>query len=71
MSVGLWGGAGAAMSAFNYIGMEWGGSHLDRSNTTILRRGSFPGMVLTIMKYRAVTGWRRYWFADALAVTEA
>lgn len=29
------GGAGAVMSAFNYIGMEWG----------------FCGMVLTIMKY--------------------
>lgn len=29
------GGAGAVMSAFNYIGMEWG----------------FRGMVLTIMKY--------------------
>ena len=34
------GGAGAVMSAFNYIGMEWGGSHSGLLNT-----------VLTIMKY--------------------
>lgn len=45
------GGAGAVMSAFNYIGMEWGGSHSGLLNTVLRGEWGFRGMVLTIMKY--------------------
>ena len=39
------------MSAFNYIGMEWGGSHSGLLNTVLRGEWGFRGMVLTIMKY--------------------
>ena len=45
------GGAGAVMSAFNSIGMEWGGSHSGLLNTVLRGEWGFRGMVLTIMKY--------------------
>lgn len=36
------GGAGAVMSAFNYIGMEWGGSHSGLLNTVLRGEGGLP-----------------------------
>ena len=41
------GGAGAVMSAFNYIGMEWAGSHSGLLNTVLRDEWGFRGMVLT------------------------
>ena len=41
------GGAGAVMSAFNYIGIEWAGSHSGLLNTVLRDEWGFRGMVLT------------------------
>lgn len=41
------GGAGAVMSAFNYIGIEWAGSHSWLLNTVLRDEWGFRGMVLT------------------------
>ena len=41
------GGAGAVMSAFNYIGMEWGGSHSGLLNTVLRGEWGFRGMAIT------------------------
>ena len=55
------GGAGAVMSAFNYIGMEWGGSHSGLLNTVLRGEWGFRGMVLTIMNCRCRIGRRFRW----------
>lgn len=41
------GGAGAVMSSFNYIGIEWAGSHSGLLNTVLRDEWGFRGMVLT------------------------
>ncbi|MBW3082190.1 glycoside hydrolase family 3 N-terminal domain-containing protein [Bifidobacterium phasiani] len=41
------GGAGAVMSSFNYIGIEWAGSHSGLLNTILRDEWGFRGMVLT------------------------
>lgn len=53
------GGAGAVMSAFNYIGMEWGGSHSGLLNTVLRGEWGFRGMVLTIRSTSSAANWPR------------